>query len=196
MFLLFMITPIFDLYENDIKPRLDGYVKAEYSKKLQHDGVDIDEELMMYIHYFTDSNIENVSDDTLNDYYYKCIDNNKVFDVSCLKFNDEPFLLDDSCSWTFFGHSLIANYNDLYLVNIEEKACGTLTARFNSYYLFKYDGKNLTLNKVMPAGRDTQRKIKYYKIEENAFKFVTTGCFHGSDSCRGVKAAWLEMTFK
>lgn len=197
---IYMITLLPDVYHNEIKPLIKGYSTIDQSRNLQFNGEDIDEDIMMYIHHFNDLNLDNKSivwvDSTiLNDYFYKCIDNEKNFDISCLANNDQPYLIDDKCSWTFFGHTLVANYKNYYLVNIEEKACGTMTARFNSFYLINYDGKNLKIDNVIPSGRYPQRQIRFYKIEDSSFKFVTEACYHGADTCRGNRSEWLEFKF-
>ena len=84
----------------------------------------------------------------------------------------------------------------IYLVNIKEKACGTLISRFNSYYLFDYDGQKLIVDEVITTGKYPARPIKFYKVNDWGFEFVTSGCYHGADSCRGQRADWLEFKFK
>tara|TARA_B100000029_G_scaffold42688_1_gene39630 strand:+ start:270 stop:1232 length:963 start_codon:yes stop_codon:yes gene_type:complete len=195
----YMFTPLQDAYHNEIKPLIEGYSTADYDP-LMHNGEVISQDLMMYVHYFTEINTDEdfipyVDSETLNDYYYVCIEDKNIFDIGCMANKKQPFLTDDKCAWTFFGYTPIAKYKNYYLVNIEEKACGSMIARFNSYYLLNYDGHQLIVDKVITAGRFPERPIKFYKVNDSGFKFVTSGCYHGADTCRGQRANWLEFTF-
>ena len=197
----YMVTPLTDAYENEIKPWREGYTIANNENTMQYNGVNISQDLMMYVHYFTEINVDDdfipyVDSEILNDSYYDCIEDKKIFDIGCMTNKNQPFLTDDKCAWTFFGYTAIANYENYYLVNIKEKACGSMIARFNSYYLFDYDGNKLKVDKVITAGRHPQKHIKYYKVNNWGFEFVTSGCSHGADSCRGQRADWLELQFK
>ena len=195
----YMITPLTDAYENKIKPRIEGYSTANYHT-MQYNGVDISEDLMMYVHYFTEINVDGdfipyVDSEILNDSYYDCIEDKKIFDIGCMTNKNQPFLTNDKCAWTFFGYTPIANYKNYYLVNIKEKACGTLISRFNSYYLLDYDGQKLIVDEVITAGKYPARPINFYKVNDWGFEFITSGCYHGADSCRGQRADWLEFKF-
>lgn len=197
---IYMITPLTDAYENEIKPWREGYSTGNHDT-MQYNGVDISEDLMMYVHYFTEINVDGdfipyVDSEILNDSYYDCIEDKKIFDIGCMTNKNQPFLTDDKCAWTFFGYTPIENYKNYYLVNIEEKACGTLISRFNSYYLFDYDGQKLIVDEVITAGKYPARPIKFYKVNDWGFEFVTSGCYHGADSCWGQRADWLELKFK
>ena len=196
----YMITPLTDAYENEIKPWREGYSTANYDT-MQYNGVNISQDLMMYVHYFTEINVDDdfipyVDSEILNDSYYDCIEDKKIFDIGCMTNKNQPFLTNDKCAWTFFGYTPIENYKNYYLVNIEEKACGTLISRFNSYYLFDYDGQKLIVDEVITAGKYPARPIKFYKVNDWGFEFVTSGCYHGADSCWGQRADWLELKFK
>ena len=48
-----MIIPLQDAYHNEIKPLIEGYSTADYGP-LMHNGEVITQDLMMYVHYFTE----------------------------------------------------------------------------------------------------------------------------------------------
>ena len=79
-----MITPLTDAYENKIKPWREGYATANYENTMQYKGVNISEDLMMYVHYFTEINVDDdfipyVDSEILNDSYYDCVEDKKIF---------------------------------------------------------------------------------------------------------------------
>ena len=197
---IYIITPISDIYENEIKPIFKGYKTIEYSF-LKHNDEIISDDIFMFIHYFSEQTEEvyYLTDyGNLNNKYFDCIDNKIKFNISCmknLKDRGEKFLSDDKCSWTFFGHTPIVKYKRYYLVNIKEKMCGTFIARFNSYYVFNYDGNNLIVSNSFLPGKSLFNPIKFYKINKDSFSIVTEGCAHGADSCRGQRADWMEIKF-
>ena len=190
---LFMIVPLADTYQNEVKPLIKGYTKAieqNTNELIKHRGEVISHDLMMYVHYYTDTRLS-----LLNKAYFKCIEDENIFNIACMKNIKEPLLQDDKCAWTFFGYSPIVNHKNYYLVNIEEKACGSMISRFNSHYFFNYDGEKLKINEVILAGRYPERPISFYKVNDWGFEYVTTGCYHGVDSCRGERADWLKFKF-
>ena len=188
-----MIKPLTDTYQNEVKPLLKGYTKVKKlntDDMMKHHDEIISHDLMMYVHYHTDTRLS-----LLNKTYFKCIENENVFNIGCMKSIKEPLLLDDKCAWTFFGYSPIARHKNYYLVNIEEKACGSMISRFNSHYFFDYDGEKLKIHEVILAGRYQERPISFYKVNDWGFEFVTSGCYHGADSCWGQRADWLTLYF-
>lgn len=199
---LYMITPLMDTYYNEIKPLREGYTIANGKDvELMHDNEKISSDIMRFIHY--DNYIDEQADDydvtlldsRLNKKFLKCVDEGIIYNITCIKEINEPLLSDDNCSWTFYGHTTIAKYKNYYLVNIEEGSCGSMNASYNSYYLFNYNGKKIIVDKVIPSGRYPERPIKFYKINDWGFQFVTSGCFQAADSCRGLRANWLEFKF-
>ena len=191
---LFTIKPLTDTYQNEVKPLFKGYTKAtgqNTDDMMRHQDEIISHDLMMYVHYYTDARLS-----LLNKTYFKCIENENVFDIGCMKNIKESLLQNDKCAWTFFGYSPIAKHKNYYLVNIKEKACGSMIERFNSHYLFDYDGEKLKISETILAGRYPERPISFYKISDWGFEYITTGCYHGADSCRGQRADWLEFKFK
>ena len=157
----------------------------------------------MYIHYFITfaenaREFNSVDKANLNNAYLDCIEDNKIFNITCMKnlqSTGEEFLINDKCAWTFFGHTPIVQHNNYYLVNIKEKMCGTFVGRFNSYYVFEYTGNYLKVTNAFLPGKSLFNPIKYYKINEDSFSIVSEGCAHGADSCRGQRADWLELKF-
>ena len=199
---LYMITPIEDAYHNELKPIRQGYQTIEYDF-LEHYGEKISDDLFMYIHYFITfaenaREFNSVEKANLNNAYLDCIEDNKIFNITCMKnlqSTGEEFLINDKCAWTFFGHTPIVQHKNYYLVNIKEKMCGTFVARFNSYYVFEYAGNYLKVTNAFLPGKSLFNPIKYYKINEDSFSIVSEGCAHGADSCRGQRADWLELKF-
>ena len=68
--------------------------------------------------------------------------------------------------------------------------------RFNSHYLFDYDGKKLKICETILASRYPENPINFYKVNDWGFEYITTGCYHREISCRGQRADWLEFKFK
>lgn len=199
---LYMITPIKDAYHNELKPISQGYQSIKYDF-LEHYDEKISDDLFMYIHYFITfaenaREFNSVDKANLNNAYLDCIEDNKIFNITCMKnlqSTGEEFLINDKCAWTFFGHTPIVQHKNYYLVNIKEKMCGTFVGRFNSYYVFEYAGNNLKVTNAFLPGKSLFNPIKYYKINEDSFSIVSEGCAHGADSCRGQRADWLELKF-
>lgn len=196
---LYLYVPtLTDFYNNDLKPRIDGYSLAD-SEPMKHNEEVISNDLIMFIHYFNeiktevDDFIPYIEIENLNKNYFTCIKNDKIFDIGCMKNIQEPFMIDDRCNWTFLGYSPITQYNNHYLVNIEQRACGSFTGRFNSYYLFDYEGDNLIIKKSITPGKFMSRPIKYFKQDNEVFKFITTRCHQGADSCNGQRAKRFEF---
>ena len=189
-----MIKPLTDTYQNQAKPLFKGYTKAtgqNTDDMMRHQDEIISHDLIMYVHYYTDARLS-----LLNKTYFKCIDNENVFDIGCMKNIKEPLLQDDKCDWTFFGYSPIAKHKNYYLVNIKEKACGSMIERFNSHYLFDYDGKKLKISETILASRYPENPINFYKVNDWGFEYITTGCYHREISCRGQRADWLSLSYK
>lgn len=211
---LLVLVPIFFIfsfalssyYKNNIKPRMEGYQIVNNNKTqelIKYKGKKLPRDLMMFVHYYTgitnDKREYHISViENLNDIYFDCIQDDNIFNISCMNkyYNKKtPLLIDDSCSWTFFGYLPIAKYKNYYLVNIEEKLCGTFLGRYNSYYIFEYINEKLKLISVNYDYKDLNKPIKFFKIENDSFKFVTEKCAHASDTCIEQEADWYELSF-
>ena len=202
IFSYFVFVPTMGFYQNDFKPLMNGYKKIDKSN-LKHNGENINEDIFMYIHYLVTFDEEarqfySIEEANLNEAYFSCVEDNKIFNISCMKTlqnKGQEFLIDDKCDWTFFGHSSVARNKNYYLVSMEEKMCGTFLARFNTYYVFEYKDDYLRVTNAFLTGKDIFNPIKYYKINDDGFSFVTEACAHGADTCWGSEADWLDLKF-
>ena len=70
-----------------------------------------------------------------------------------------------------------------------------MVARWNSYYLVRYDGRYFEIKESKLAGRYPQRNIEYYKVTDEKFLFISSICYHGAESCWSQKADWLEFKY-
>ena len=175
---VYMITPIEDAYHNELKPIRQGYQTIEYDF-LEHYDEKISDDLFMYIHYFITfaenaREFNTVDKANLNNAYLDCIEDNKIFNITCMKnlqSTGEEFLINDKCAWTFFGHTPIVQHKNYYLVNIKEKMCGTFVGRFNSYYVFEYAGNYLKVtNAFLPGSVETKSSL------QSIFSIVLVNC--------------------
>ena len=202
VFSCLVFVPAMSFYKNDIKPLTNGYKKIEKSN-LEYKGENISKDILMYIHYFVTFDEEarqfyTIEESNLNEAFLECIEDNKIFNIPCMQTlhnKGQQFLIDDKCAWTFFGHSSVARDKNYYLVSMEEKMCGTFLARFNTYYVFEYKDDYLRVTNTFLTGKDIFNPIKYYKINDDGFSFVTEACAHGADTCWGSEADWLDLKF-
>ncbi|PPR48971.1 MAG: hypothetical protein CFH15_01412, partial [Alphaproteobacteria bacterium MarineAlpha5_Bin5] len=119
---VYMITPIEDAYHNELKPIRQGYQSIKYDF-LEHYDEKISDDIFMYIHYFITfaenaREFNSVDKANLNNAYLDCIEDNKIFNITCMKnlqSTGEEFLINDKCAWTFFGHTPIVQHKNYYL---------------------------------------------------------------------------------
>lgn len=190
-------------FHNHLKPKIEGYSKVKYEnlKGITYKEKEIDNKLIQYIHY---SNLNNnlkeldINESPVNPAINKCI-KDKKFNVDCILDNENSLFLEDhwsaTCLYTFQNYSVIASNNNNYLLNIDERACGSHRGRWNSYYLISFNKGYIEIKDSVLAGKHPQRKIDYFKINNDNFSFITSICYHGADSCWMQKADWFQFKF-
>lgn len=200
--LLYNFTPFKKLFQKSETQKViyEGYTQVKKDERLvlEFDNKKINNDVFQYIHYKNQNKFAKELDffeNQLNSMHLNCVEGDR-YDIGCLTRNSQPFFDDVSCLWTFNSYAPIASEQNYYLININERACGTYPGEFNSYYLVRYDGETIDVVDSIPAGKKhAQRAIEFYKINDDGFSIITETCYRGADTCKGIKPDFLELKF-
>lgn len=200
--LILIFTPIKEIVQTHLIDREvhEGYTKVNETNRinLEFENQIIDTEVFQYIHYKNQNKFAKELDffeNPLNSIYLKCVEGDS-YDIGCLTGDNQSFFNEDACLWTFNSYVPLASKQNYYLINVNERACGSYPGEFNSYYLVKYDGKSIDIIDSIPTGKKyAQRAIEFYKINNDGFSIITETCYKGADTCKGMKPDFLELKF-
>lgn len=202
--LLYNFTPFKKVFQkSETKKEIyEGYTQVEIGDLpiLKFNNAEFEKNLMQFVHY--DFQIKKSKEidlipnySLLNPIFQKCV-NNQTYDIQCLSDENANFFGDESCLWTFRGYSTIVSIENYYLLNVAERACGSMVGDSNSFYLVEYNGRFFEIldYSILPF-KSLQRKIEHYKVNEDGISIITETCYLGADTCNGIKPDFLELKF-